>query len=418
MFSTYVNECALLPPKSPPKSLPKEIQLTTESQQREVNLVPEPDLNLWRNISAPANITYQEIEKVKAEVEEEQKKRKVLNKQIDQEIRNNFIGSKQNPWRSLLLISGSDVILHGYLENIIEPEADQSEQTSESPMFLNIDKDIIKYLPELEGIQYGCCILSIDIKYYKNYRFISFGCQDGTVTLIVSELIANKQEEDDTIQYVRIKFVTSTYLDGPISSVKLVSNVVGCLHDYPIRTKPKKFHHLFKEFEKNENIHIQDTIINLLVCSPTGYAVIFKDCLQYLLSNSTLLPNSDCFDSVNCCTIVQQFSFDYIVLGTYSGTLLFYSCKNDNITLQYTRNVMFPVVNIECCNLQITGVCTLVVNSTSGIHFFELSNNFVEAIICEKLKYFEECAVLEKRINILKGSDEKTTDAFDSANDD
>ena len=120
-----------------------------------------------------------------------------------------------------------------------------------------------------------------------------------------------------------------------------------------------------------------------------------------------MLPTSDSFDSVNCCCVLEQFGASYIVLGTYSGTLLFYrtfnTSENGNvdlisqeIQLEYTKQLKFPIVAVSSTRLNPTGSCTIVVNSTGGVHFFELSNEFLSEIILERLAFFDELQKLEQ----------------------
>lgn len=332
----------------------------------------------------------------------------ILSSEIQEPNIDNNIDSmnefEENPWKTMLLISGSDRKLHCYIEDVIlqTRELDDSELQTQK-LFKNIDKLLDKYLPELEYYSFTCCILCIDIKYYKDERWIAIGFQDGTCTVFCSKI--ENPDDLNSPQIVHKIFNATSFLDGPIGSVKfLTTNPSNGLYDnfMDAENTQSNSHIFFNPKIQEDNENTKDYPIHLVIGSPTGYAIFYQDLHNNKLDNLMLIPKSDQYDSVTSLEVIHSNSTTYLLIGNYCGEILFYSVTDNSIEFVYSRKVSSPIVGLEYAYLHPHGYPSLIVNTTSGIHFLELPNESIGKTIEKRLKYFEELEKLKSEIRALK----------------
>ena len=297
---------------------------------------------------------------------------------------------------SCLLISGSDQQIHLFVNN--NPSSDFPESDSQkSKQNLYQPMELTDFFPELSNLHLNCCVLSMEIKYYKNTRIIVFGFQDGSLRLFLSKI---KRTALEGFYQITETQSFKTFIDGPISSISLFSPFEKInLADYPNTRShlPSRNHFLFDLLPKTQ-FPLQ---INLLVCSPVGYAIVYNNILESGLGSPLYLENSDLYDSITCSTTLYlPGSMVYIILGTYSGHLLFYSCDEDNnYQFKFSQQIPFPILALKTINFRYDNACSLLVYSFTGLHYYELSQDYLQNLILTRLQFFEEFVSLQAEIN-------------------
>ena len=310
-----------------------------------------------------------------------------------------------NPWRSLILVSGSDQKLHAYLE-----ETESSQNEGQQKLVSCIDTRISDFLPELEALVFPSCVLDLDIKYLGDRRLIAIGCQDGTLILTVSQV---SSEVKRGAVGVRVLTFTSSFLDGLISTVRFIAGRDGdvsdtwTLENHPFASHSRPLHPLFNKvsppFQQN-NAPTEKKLpkVHLIAGSPVGYAILYEDVLSKQLESPIMLPESESYDSISCCETLCWQTHQTIVLGTYSGALLSYEETPQNWRLGYVHQLAAPVVGLRIARLHSHGAPTLIATTAIGVHFLEFSNEFLSEIVTQRLHYFEERQELLRQLSELQ----------------
>jgi len=129
--------------------------------------------------------------------------------------------------------------------------------------------------------------------------------------------------------------------------------------------------------------------INLLVGAAIGYATVFRDVINNSLSNPTLLPKSDSYDSVLSVGVLPAQPLigqeQELIVGTYGQRLLAYReqikfDEDGNIDYTYSLSWQRIVSHPVYCNLigdfSGNGIFELIVSTLYGVHFFQ----FIESM--------------------------------------
>eukprot|EP00002_Diphylleia_rotans_P015559 TRINITY_DN3013_c0_g1_i1.p1 TRINITY_DN3013_c0_g1~~TRINITY_DN3013_c0_g1_i1.p1 ORF type:complete len:460 (+),score=68.99 TRINITY_DN3013_c0_g1_i1:62-1441(+) len=231
-------------------------------------------------------------------------------------------------------------------------------------------------------------IMSLDIKYYEGTRITAVGCMNGFLQ------ISFVDEKGEIKRH-------STYLDGPISGIKLFTehqdHKLKCVDSHMKRPKAPALIDIIQDYGTgNYKVPkiLQSSCVNAVIAGASGFASVYRDILGKGLSSVSMLPESEAYD---CVTFADPIDINAdgtheIIIGTFARQLHIYKGKEDTTgeKIEFVLHSRIPMPDAPLCcqwtDVTGDGIKELVVSGIYGVSVYQTDHEAAYERLCKILK--------------------------------
>lgn len=237
----------------------------------------------------------------------------------------------KDSWDFVFLLPGNNLNVHIYTKQVLE--------------------DSLLRFPEFKDLKSNITDVVMDTNKLEFKRITAFGCQNGYIRCSFVDALNN----------TLLKFVDTNILDGPMTSVNLLSSSF-------------------------ENLH-------LVATSAIQPAVVYKNVFGgETMDDYIILDHSDKFDSIICSSLgdITCNGYKELVIGTYGKMILVYGFQNQKdlpqAELLWKKGLAHPVLSVTMCDVTGDGLDEIIILSTAGVHILQHDLDQVCTLFVTRLK--------------------------------